>query len=102
MLEVEGLPLFEKQFRYLQGRRFRADFAFIEARLLVEAEGGVWAARKTGHNSGSGIQADCERANAAAVAGYRVLRFTAKDVRQKKEGVKDVLRKALGLLETGS
>lgn len=65
---------------YAPGRRFRADFAWPEQRLLVECQGGVWQ-NKSGHSGGSGITRDIERGNAATLAGWRVLRFAPAHIR---------------------
>ena len=78
---------------YVPGRRFRADFAWPDQHLLLEVQGGVFAG-KSGHSGIAGILKDCDRANAAAIAGWRVLRVTAAHIRT---GVAlRVLRAALG------
>lgn len=68
------LPEPEREFRFHATRRWRADFAFPERMLLVEIDGSVWARGR--HNTGAGYTKDCEKLNAAALLGYRVLRFT--------------------------
>ena len=65
---------------YVPGRKFRADFAWPAPRLLLEVQGGVFSG-KSGHSGIAGILRDCDRANAAAVAGWRVLRVTAAHLR---------------------
>lgn len=69
-----------RQHLYVPGRRFTADFAWPDQRLLVECQGGVWS-RKSGHSGGSGITKDIERGNAATLAGWRVLRFAPAHIR---------------------
>ena len=83
---------FERQYHYAagQGRDHRADFAFPDARLLVEVEGGLYGrgapcrlcGRRPGgaHGSVTGVLADLERSKLAAVAGFRVLRVTPAEV----------------------
>lgn len=68
-----------REFRFHPVRQWRADFAFPDKMLLVEFEGGVFAAGR--HTRGAGFVADCEKYNAAALLGYHVLRFTDKHVR---------------------
>ena len=71
------LPPPVREFAYALPRRFRADFAWPKVQLLVELEGGVWG-RKSGHNSGTGIETDCKRSRLASLHGYRVFRITRK------------------------
>lgn len=71
---VAHLPEPEREFRFHATRRWRADFAFPERMLLVEIEGGVFSFGR--HSRGSGFEKDAEKYNAAALLGYRVLRFT--------------------------
>ncbi len=62
------------EYRFDSIRRWRADFAFPKAKLLVEVEGGTWTQGR--HTRGKGFEADCDKYNAAATLGWRVLRFT--------------------------
>lgn len=77
---------------YVPGRRYRADLAWPERRLLVEVQGGIWSP-KSGHSGGAGITKDIERGNAATLAGWRVLRFAPAHIRNG-EAVR-VVRQAL-------
>ena len=70
------LPPLTRQYLYYPGRRFRSDFAWPGV-LLIEIEGGVWG-KPSGHNTGSGIEKDCERSRYAAVSSYPVYRVTKK------------------------
>ena len=67
-----------RQYAYAHGRKFRADFALVESRLLVEVQGGVYTRR--GHGSITGVLADMKRGNVAALAGWYVLRVTPDEV----------------------
>jgi len=44
--------------------------------IAIEVQGDIW--RKSAHTTGMGITRDCEKANAATGAGYRLLFFTPK------------------------
>ena len=68
-------PLPECEYRFHGKRRWRFDFAWPRALVAVEVEGGTW--QRGRHTRGAGYRGDCEKYNAAAVNGWRVLRFTA-------------------------
>lgn len=77
-LKCEG---YVREYQFAKPRRWRADFAFVPLRLLVEVDGGSYnTALKSRHTSPLGFQRDCEKANAANVAGFCCLKFTSKDV----------------------
>ena len=54
---------------------WRFDFAWPGERVAAEVEGGIWARGR--HVRGLGFRQDCTKYNAAALLGWRVLRFTA-------------------------
>lgn len=64
----------EREYRFHGERKWRVDFAFPGIRLAVEIEGGTWSGGR--HTRGAGYEADLEKYNALAMAGWRVLRFT--------------------------
>ena len=70
----------ETEFRFHSSRRWRSDFAFPEAKILIEYEGGIWGYGR--HNRASGFERDCEKYSTAAAMGYRVLRFTVGQVKR--------------------
>lgn len=66
-------------------RDWRFDFAWPEAKVAVEIDGGQWKPiyRRDGsvsyggrHNTPEGFRRDCEKLNAATLLGWVVLRFT--------------------------
>lgn len=69
-----GLPEPEIEVRFHPVRRWRFDFAWPALQLAVEVDGGTWVGGR--HNRGAGYERDCEKLNAAALLGWRVLRFT--------------------------
>ena len=90
-----GLPEPLTEYRFAQeiGRQWRADFAWPDSMLLVEAEGGIWT--KGRHVRGGGFEADAEKYNTATLLGWRVLRFTPSMI-AKGTAVK-MIRKALDI-----
>ncbi len=73
-----GLPAPVREYVFLPRRRFRADFAWPEAKLLVECEGGSWTHGR--HVRGKGFQDDCRKYTLAAIHGWQVLRYTGKEI----------------------
>ena len=59
-------------------RRWRIDWAFVEARVALEVEGGYAAAGR--HTRPSGFLEDQHKYNALVCLGWRLLRVTPRDV----------------------
>lgn len=68
-----GLPC-HTEYKFHPTRKWRADFAIPQAKLLIEVEGGTWTQGR--HTRGKGYQGDLEKYNAATVLGWAMLRFT--------------------------
>lgn len=73
-LHQPPLPLPIREARLLPPRRWRWDLAWPEHKIVCEVDGGGWSGGR--HSRGGGIQADCEKQCAAAIAGYRTMRVT--------------------------
>jgi len=69
---LDGPPL-EREFRFDPVRRWRADFAHLPSRTLIEIEGGIWISGR--HNRAAGFVADMEKYLEAALAGWSVIRL---------------------------
>lgn len=78
-LRAMRLPEPVREYRFAPPRRWRADFAYPEKKLLIEVEGGVWVNGR--HNRPLGFIKDAEKYNEAACLGYRVLRVTPDMIR---------------------
>jgi len=70
---ASGGPELEKEFRFHPTRKWRADFAHLPSRTLIEIEGGIYVNGR--HNRGAGFAADLEKYFEAALAGWRVVRL---------------------------
>jgi very-short-patch-repair endonuclease len=68
-----GGPELEKEFRFHSVRKWRADFAHLESRTLIEIEGGIYVNGR--HNRGAGFAADLEKYLEASLAGWHVIRL---------------------------
>jgi very-short-patch-repair endonuclease len=77
-IKQTGLKIPEREFKFHDTRKWRFDFAFVESKVAVEVEGGIWSAGR--HTRGAGFEGDCEKYNEAALAGWRVIRVSPKMV----------------------
>lgn len=73
-----GLPAAHAEFRFAPPRQWKFDFAWPDRRLALEAEGGTFMNGR--HNRGAGFETDCEKYAIALLLGWRVLRFTSKQI----------------------
>ena len=80
--QIEGAK-FRRQFPI---DRYVSDFACLEARLVIELDGGQHAER---------VEADQGRTRIIEAHGYTVLRFWNNDVVQNLEGVLEEIRRAI-------
>jgi very-short-patch-repair endonuclease len=67
------------------------DLAYLEQRLVVEADSRRW------HMLAAAFLEDRERDNRAQLAGWRVLRFTWWDIEQRPDYVASMIRAALSI-----
>ncbi len=78
LLKRDGIPLPVTEFRFAPPRRWRMDYCWKAQFVGLEVDGAVWVAGR--HTRGSGWIKDTEKLNAAAIAGYRMLRCTPKQL----------------------
>lgn len=76
-LRAAGIK-YQREYKAIEGRRFRWDFAIEHLKILLEVQGGIWV--KGGHSSGSGIERDTEKLNLATVRGWSVLQVVRKQI----------------------
>lgn len=74
LLKRYGVPAPVAEHRFHPVRRWRWDYAWPEAKVALEVDGGVWTGGK--HGRGSGIVKDHEKRNAGAELGWRLLVVT--------------------------
>lgn len=81
--QLDALKIdYEQEFKFHPVRKWRADFLITGYPILVEVEGGVWGGANSGHTSGKGYSANCEKYNTAATMGYYVIRSTTEQVKK--------------------
>ena len=73
-------PVTEHPFAKHIGRRWRFDFAWPDRLLAVEVDGGAWVPGGGRHTRGAGFAADHDKFNRAMLLGWRVLRFTSRQL----------------------
>jgi very-short-patch-repair endonuclease len=86
-----NIPEPVKEHKFDSKRKFRFDFAWIDCKLAVEIEGGVWIAGR--HTRGSGFVKDMEKYNLAVKNGWKVLRFVPQDL--KKAETYDLIKQVI-------
>lgn len=97
-----GIPKYETEFKFHPERKWRFDYAWFDEvaelecflpKVALEVEGGVWTGGR--HTSGSGFVKDMEKYNAAAMAGWRIIRCQPKDL--LTHATAQMILKALGV-----
>ena len=68
-----GGPELQREFRFHPIRKWRADFAHLASRTLIEIEGGIYVNGR--HNRAAGFAADLEKYLEATLNGWRVIRL---------------------------
>jgi len=79
-LKAYKLYDFVQEHRFHAIRQFRFDIAFVDRKLAIEIDGGIWL-DKGGHQTGTGYQNDRDKDELALLDGWRVYRVTPKMVK---------------------
>ena len=82
---ITDLPVPVREHKFHPTRRWRFDLAFLESKLAVEVEGGIWTYGR--HNRAISFIKDMEKYNEACLLGWNLLRFTT-DMVKKGESIK--------------
>lgn len=77
-IAAAGLPTPEREFIFHPERKWRMDFAWPEALVALEVEGGTWVRGR--HARPKGFAEDCEKYAEAALAGWTVFRVTGEHI----------------------
>jgi hypothetical protein len=91
--ERQGGPELVEEFMFHPTRKWRADFAHLESKLLIEIEGGAYGGR---HTRGKGFVEDLDKYASAWLHGYTVLRIGSHQVRS------DIIRAVIGRIKNHS
>lgn len=91
LIDRVGLPEPVREFHapWLKPIDGRVDLAYIDSRVIIEADGRRW------HTLFDAFEIDRRRDNAAQLAGWVVLRFTWRMIREEPSSVAGTIRSAL-------
>jgi very-short-patch-repair endonuclease len=67
-----------QEYKFYPTRRWRIDYAFVKEKIAIEIEGGVWSNGR--HVRGNGFLGDMEKYNTLTEAGWRLLRYTPRNI----------------------
>jgi len=90
-LKAAGLNGWVTEYRFKPPRRWRFDLAWVEQKVALEIEGGVWNYGR--HVRASGFVKDVYKYNEAAIMGWKVIRATT-DMVDSGEAI-EYLKRAL-------
>lgn len=79
-----------KEYRFHPKRRFRYDYAIPKHKIAVEYEG-IYSTDKSRHTTVSGYTQDTTKYNLSVVLGWRVLRYTAVNIGEFHDDIKQLL-----------
>lgn len=77
---LAGLPIPVSEYTFHPTRKWRFDHAFMDAKLAVEVEGGVFLKDGGRHTRGAGFRKDTEKYANALILGWRVLRVLPEQI----------------------
>lgn len=90
-LDWAKFPAFVREYHFHPVRRWRIDIVFVDQRIAVECEGGIWIGAKQGepgkrndrgaHTGGTGYEKDIQKYNEIALAGWMLLRVSGKMIK---------------------
>ena len=99
---IEALPLreiklvlqlmkvdFVSEYKFHETRQWRFDIAIPSLKIAIEYEGIM--SRKSRHTTVTGYTKDCEKYNAATIAGWRVLRYNVFNYRSAGADVESII-----------
>lgn len=88
---AQGIVGTVTEHRFANDRKWRFDYAWPEAKVALEVEGGVWTGGR--HTSGAGFMADMAKYNRAVCDGWRVVRCVPSTLKTPETAL--MLRKLL-------
>ena len=90
MLQLMNVD-FVAEHKFHEERKWRFDIAIPAQKIALEYEGIM--SRKSRHTTVTGYAKDCEKYNAATIAGWRVLRYNVFNYRSAGADVESIIRR---------
>ena len=81
-LKQNNIDLPTPEYKFCDTRRWRFDYCWIDKKIALEVEGGVWTNGR--HTRCSGFIKDMEKYNNAALLGYRIIKCTPTSLMDKE------------------
>ncbi len=75
------MPQPRREYYFDKPRMWRLDFAWLKVMVTVEIEGGMF--KGNAHQRGVQYTDNCRKYNAAVMRGWRLLRYTTLDLRER-------------------
>ncbi len=79
LCQSHGLPVPLAEYRFAPPRLWRFDYAWVESKLALEVQGGIWTGGR--HVRGAALLKEFEKLNAAACGGWRLLYCTPAELK---------------------
>lgn len=83
---IYGIETPETEYKFHPIRRWRLDYAWINQKIGVEIQGGIWikglSGRGGAHSLPSNIIRDMEKDNEAQKLGWRIFKFTPQELKK--------------------
>lgn len=79
-----GMPRPIREFEFTVDRKWRFDFAWPHVRVAIEIEGGVSKYKPGRHLRAEGFQGDLDKYNIGSAYGWRIFRFSSKDIQENR------------------
>lgn len=78
-LKAHGLPSPVEEYHFHPTRKWRFDYAWVEQKVAIEQQGGIWR-RRGGAHTGLGHLRDLMKLNTAQIMGWIVLQFPTEEM----------------------
>lgn len=93
MHREKTIPDYVEEFKFHPVRKFRFDWAIPVLKIGIEYEGLI--SKKSRHTTITGYSNDCMKYNLATIAGWKILRYTAKNYMNLSTDLKKIIENTI-------